>query len=108
MINQEKEVSRKTAEYLEETLNKYIGTKMKDLAAKVKMLKEIRYVFVFKIVLFIIALIIPWKHTFCFQGSFLRKILCWEGNPQNQGLNLRVFFSFFYHAGICVAFQFQL
>ncbi|XP_031445972.1 serine/threonine-protein kinase 31 isoform X1 [Phasianus colchicus] len=41
-INQEKEVSRKTAEYLEETLNKYIGTKMKDLAAKVKMLKEIR------------------------------------------------------------------
>ncbi|XP_052551223.1 serine/threonine-protein kinase 31 isoform X1 [Tympanuchus pallidicinctus] len=42
MIKQEKEESRKRAEYLEETLQKYVGTKMKDLAAKVKMLKEIR------------------------------------------------------------------
>uniref|UniRef100_G1NDN0 Serine/threonine kinase 31 n=1 Tax=Meleagris gallopavo TaxID=9103 RepID=G1NDN0_MELGA len=42
IINQEKEASRKRAEYLEETLHEYIGTKMKDLAAKVKMLKETR------------------------------------------------------------------
>uniref|UniRef100_A0A8C9L953 Serine/threonine kinase 31 n=1 Tax=Pavo cristatus TaxID=9049 RepID=A0A8C9L953_PAVCR len=33
------------AECLEETLHKYIGTKMKDLAANVKLLKEIRYEF---------------------------------------------------------------
>ncbi|XP_032299076.1 serine/threonine-protein kinase 31 isoform X2 [Coturnix japonica] len=43
MINQEKEASRKRAEYLEETLHKYVGTKMKDLAANVKVLKETRH-----------------------------------------------------------------
>uniref|UniRef100_A0A8V0XFW0 Serine/threonine kinase 31 n=1 Tax=Gallus gallus TaxID=9031 RepID=A0A8V0XFW0_CHICK len=43
IINQEKEASRKRAEHLEETLHKYIGTKMRDLAANVKVLKEIRH-----------------------------------------------------------------
>lgn len=70
MIKQEKEESRKRAEYLEETLQKYVGTKMKDLAAKVKMLKEIRYVFVSNVVLFNVALFILWKHTFVSQVLF--------------------------------------
>ncbi|NXT46736.1 STK31 kinase, partial [Pluvianellus socialis] len=39
----EKEASRKTAESFEETLRTYIGTKMRNLAAKVKALKEVRH-----------------------------------------------------------------
>lgn len=58
LIQKEKEASRKTAERFEETLRTYIGTKMRSLAAKVKSLKEVRYVFFSKIVLFIIALFI--------------------------------------------------
>ncbi|NXD83780.1 STK31 kinase, partial [Halcyon senegalensis] len=42
--NREKEASRRTAESSEETLRTYIGTKMRSLAAKVKALKEVRYV----------------------------------------------------------------
>ncbi|NXC38342.1 STK31 kinase, partial [Penelope pileata] len=38
-----KEASRETAEHLEETLRNYIGTKMRNLAANVKALKEIRH-----------------------------------------------------------------
>ncbi|NXS42581.1 STK31 kinase, partial [Balaeniceps rex] len=41
--NREKEASRKTAESFEETLHTYIGTKMRSLAAKVKVLKEVRH-----------------------------------------------------------------
>uniref|UniRef100_A0A672TX78 Serine/threonine kinase 31 n=1 Tax=Strigops habroptila TaxID=2489341 RepID=A0A672TX78_STRHB len=43
-LQKEKELSRKTAESFEKTLNTYIGTKMRSLAAKVKALKEVRYV----------------------------------------------------------------
>ncbi|NXK53908.1 STK31 kinase, partial [Chauna torquata] len=39
----EKEASRQTAERFEETLRNYVGTKMKNLAANVKVLKEIRH-----------------------------------------------------------------
>ncbi|XP_021243979.1 serine/threonine-protein kinase 31 isoform X2 [Numida meleagris] len=37
------EASRKTAEHLEETLHNYIGTKMRNLAANMEVLKEIRH-----------------------------------------------------------------
>jgi len=64
----EKEASRKTAESFEETLGAYIGTKMRSLAAKLKALKEVRYGFFPKTVLFIISLFISWKSCmlFCF------------------------------------------
>nr|XP_038031324.1 serine/threonine-protein kinase 31 isoform X2 [Anas platyrhynchos] len=39
----EKEASRRTAEHFEETFRNYIGTKMRNLAANVKVLKEIRH-----------------------------------------------------------------
>ncbi|KAI6074599.1 Serine/threonine-protein kinase 31 [Aix galericulata] len=39
----EKEASRQTAERFEETFRNYIGTKMRNLAANVKVLKEIRH-----------------------------------------------------------------
>ncbi|NXL66705.1 STK31 kinase, partial [Chordeiles acutipennis] len=39
----EKEASRKTSESFEENLHTYIGTKMRNLAAKVKVLKEARH-----------------------------------------------------------------
>ncbi|NXK25092.1 STK31 kinase, partial [Arenaria interpres] len=42
-LQREKEASRKTATNFEETLDTYIGTKMRSLAAKVKALKEIRH-----------------------------------------------------------------
>lgn len=58
MIQGEKEASRQTAERFEETFRNYIGTKMRNLAANVKVLKEIRYVFVSKIVHFVTALFI--------------------------------------------------
>ncbi|NXG33992.1 STK31 kinase, partial [Dromaius novaehollandiae] len=38
-----KEASRETAERFEETLRKYVGTKMRSLVANVKVLKEIRH-----------------------------------------------------------------
>lgn len=70
MIQGEKEASRQTAERFEETFRNYIGTKMRNLAANVKVLKEIRYVFVSKIVHFVTALFISWKHSFSFPGTF--------------------------------------
>ncbi|XP_009693759.1 PREDICTED: serine/threonine-protein kinase 31, partial [Cariama cristata] len=42
LLNLEKEASRKAAESFEETLRTYIGTKMRSLAAKMKVLKELR------------------------------------------------------------------
>ncbi|KGL88747.1 Serine/threonine-protein kinase 31, partial [Charadrius vociferus] len=42
-LQKEKEASKKTAESFEETLHTYIGTKMRNLAAKVKALKEVRH-----------------------------------------------------------------
>ncbi|NXV27731.1 STK31 kinase, partial [Rissa tridactyla] len=42
-LQSEKEASMKTARNFEETLHNYIGTKMRNLAAKVKALKEVRY-----------------------------------------------------------------
>ncbi|KFP56799.1 Serine/threonine-protein kinase 31, partial [Cariama cristata] len=41
-LQREKEASRKAAESFEETLRTYIGTKMRSLAAKMKVLKELR------------------------------------------------------------------
>ncbi|XP_063179972.1 serine/threonine-protein kinase 31 [Chroicocephalus ridibundus] len=41
-LQSEKEASMKTARNFEETLHNYIGTKMRNLAAKVKALKEVR------------------------------------------------------------------
>ncbi|NWX88082.1 STK31 kinase, partial [Nothoprocta pentlandii] len=42
-VNAQKKASRETAERFEETLSKYIGTKMRSLVANVKVLKEIRH-----------------------------------------------------------------
>lgn len=72
MIQGEKEASRRTAERFEETFRNYIGTKMRNLAANVKVLKEIRYVFVSKIVHFVTALFISWKHAFSFPGTQIK------------------------------------
>ncbi|NWJ05268.1 STK31 kinase, partial [Crypturellus undulatus] len=42
-LQEEKKASRETAEHFEETLSKYIRTKMRSLVANVKVLKEIRH-----------------------------------------------------------------
>ncbi|XP_065608337.1 serine/threonine-protein kinase 31 [Cyrtonyx montezumae] len=43
VCGREKEASRKATEHLKETLHNYIGTKMRNLAANVKVLKEFRH-----------------------------------------------------------------